>query len=266
MGGDLTAASSPPAAVATAGWRVAAASVQGAAHVRAGTPCQDAHRWSALRGGWLVAAVADGAGSAPLAETGARIAADTVVDRVRDALAADGGADLAAVLESAFRAALEAVRAEAEGRGVDPSDLATTLAAAVATPARVVAAQVGDGAVVVRAPDGSLHAPTADAAPRGEYLNETVFLTSPGALEALRVAAWDAAPSHLALLTDGLQLLALRMPGGTPHAPFFEPLFRFAAEAPDPEHASERLRAYLAGPRVAQRADDDLTLLLAALA
>jgi hypothetical protein len=265
MGGDLSAAPAP-AAVAAAGWRVAAASVQGAAHVRAGTPCQDAHRWCPLPGGRLVAAVADGAGSAPLAETGARLAADTVVDRVRDALAADGDVDAAAALEGAFRAALEAVRAEAAARGVDPSDLATTLAAAVATPGRVVAAQVGDGAVVVRGRDGSLHAPTADAAPRGEYLNETVFLTSPGALEGLRAAAWEAAPSHLALLTDGLQLLALRMPGGTPHAPFFEPLFRFAAEEPDPERASERLRAYLAGPRVAQRADDDLTLLLAALA
>ncbi len=266
MGGDLSAAPAPPAALAATGWRVAAASVQGAAHLRAGAPCQDAHRWCALPGGRLVAAVADGAGSAPLAETGARVAADAVVGRVRDALAADGDAELAAVLEDAFGAALEAVRAEAAARGVDASDLATTLAAAVATPARVVAAQVGDGAVVVRARDGSLHAPTAAAAPRGEYLNETVFLTSPGALQGLRAAAWEAAPSHLALLTDGLQLLALRMPGGTPHAPFFEPLFRFAAEAADPEHAAERLRAYLAGPRIAQRADDDLTLLLAALA
>ncbi|HEV2149442.1 MAG TPA: protein phosphatase 2C domain-containing protein, partial [Longimicrobiaceae bacterium] len=131
-------------------------------------------------------------------------------------------------------------------------------------PERVVAAQVGDGAVVVRGRDGSLHAADA-AAHAGEYLNETVFLTSPGALDALAPTEWEEAPSHLALLTDGLQLLALRMPRGTPHPPFFEPLFRFVAEEPDPGRASERLRAYLAGPRVAARADDDLTLLLAAL-
>jgi hypothetical protein len=263
MGGDLSAAPAPPAAPAGR-WRVAAASVQGAAHLRAGVPCQDAHRWRALPGGGLVAAVADGAGSAPLADAGARLAVDAAVAWVADALAADPDADPAAALEGAFRAALEAVRAGAAARGVDPSELATTLAAAMATPARVTAAQVGDGAVVVRGRDGSLHAP-AVAAPRGEYLNETVFLTSPGALDALRATAWEAAPSHLALLTDGLQLLALRLPGGTPHAPFFEPLFRFAADEPDPERASGRLRDYLAGPRVAARADDDLTLLLAAL-
>lgn len=264
MGGDLSAAA-PPGAVAAPGWRVAAASVQGAAHLRAGVPCQDAHRWSALPDGRLVAAVADGAGSAPHAEAGARAAADAVVRSVRDALAAEPHADPAAVLERAFRAALDAVEAEAEGRGVDPSGLATTLAAAVAGPERVVAAQVGDGAVVVRGRDGTLHVAGA-AAPRGEYLNETVFLTSPGALESLRAGALEIAPSHLALLTDGLQLLALRMPGYTPHAPFFEPLFRFAAEEADPERASERLGAYLAGPRISERADDDLTLLLAALA
>ncbi len=264
MGGDLSAAAAP-GAVAAPGWRVAAASVQGVAHLRAGVPCQDAHRWSALPGGRLVAAVADGAGSAPLAETGARIAADALVDSVRDALAADPDADVGTVLERGFHAALEAVIEEAAGRGADPSDLATTLAAAIAGPERAVAAQVGDGAVVVRGRDGVLHV-AGVAAPRGEYLNETVFLTSPGALEPLRAAALEAAPSHLALLTDGLQLLALRMPGFTPHAPFFEPLFRFAAEEADPERASGRLRAYLAGPRISERADDDLTLLLAALA
>ena len=30
------------------------------------------------------------------------------------------------------------------------------------------------------------------------------------------------------MFSDGLQRLALKLPEGTPHAPFFTPLFRFA--------------------------------------
>jgi hypothetical protein len=212
-----------------------------------------------------VAAVADGAGSAQLAEVGARTAAGVVVESVRRAAAADpSGTDLGTTLRDAFLAARDSLWNEAEARGVDPSALATTLVAVVATPERIVAAQVGDGAVVVRDPGGSILALDTVVC-RGEYLNETVFLTSPGALDLLPKTVREAPVSHLALLTDGLQLLALRLPVGSPHPPFFEPLFRFVEQEPDPERASERLRAFLAGPRIGARTDDDVTLLLAAL-
>src|SRR5262245_7772654 len=60
-------------------WRVVGASVPGVSHVRAGKPCEDAHVW-AETGGALVAAVADGAGSAAVAEVGAAIAARAAVE------------------------------------------------------------------------------------------------------------------------------------------------------------------------------------------
>ncbi|HEX2090959.1 MAG TPA: PP2C family serine/threonine-protein phosphatase [Longimicrobiaceae bacterium] len=259
MGGDLTLAAP------VRSWRVAAASVRGAAHARGEAPCQDAHGWSPLPDGGLVAAVADGAGTAALGEVGARTAVDALVELVRRALEeGGGGADPAAALCDAFPAALAAVRDEAQARGVDLSALATTLVAAVATPERTVAAQVGDGAIVVRDAGGSIRSLEVGGR-RGEYLNETVFLTSPGALDPLPSMTWEAPASHLALLTDGLQLLALRLPAGTPHPPFFEPLFRFVEQEPDAGRASERLRAYLASPKIGARTEDDVTLLLAAL-
>lgn len=49
-------------------WRVAAASVRGTTHEKTGQPCQDAHCWEQLPESVLVAAVADGAGSAALGE------------------------------------------------------------------------------------------------------------------------------------------------------------------------------------------------------
>ena len=44
---------------------------------------------------------------------------------------------------------------------------------------------------------------------------------------------------------------------------FEAPFFRFAAEAVDEEEACEQLAVFLTSPRIRERADDDLTLLLA---
>jgi hypothetical protein len=244
---------------------VAAASVCGTSHAATGAPCQDAHAWAA-EGGLLFAAVADGAGTAALAEHGASAAATAAVDALRAAAAE--GIRSAEAARNALRVAFETARAAVDAKAAevqaDVRELATTLTVAVVSSGWVAAAQVGDGAVVVRDRDGGLTAlTTVDGG--GEYLNETVFLTSPGALGGLSMQAFDGAPTHVALLTDGLQMLALKMPGREPHLPFFDPLFRFAGAQGDPAGAAERLAAFLAGPRVSARADDDLTLVVAAV-
>ena len=234
-------------------WRVLGASVRGTRHVREGTPCQDAHAWRVLPGGSVALAVADGAGSAAHAEAGAAAAVHAAIQCL-----ASGGEP---GLDQALAAALAAVEEEAVRRGVQPRDLATTLIVAVAGAHGVAAAQVGDGALVVEGADGmcALTVPMG-----GEFVNETIFLTSPGALDEAQRTAWSGEPRYLAAFSDGLQALALRRPDHTPHAPFFAPLFRFAGEAEDASTGEAELAAFLAGPRVTARADDDLTLLIAA--
>ena len=66
----------------------------------------------------------------------------------------------------------------------------------------------------------------------------------------------------MAVFSDGLQMLALKMPGGTPHAPFFAPLFRFINNAADEPQIHSELESFLRSPTVRRRADDDLTLFL----
>ena len=57
-------------------WRVVRASVQGASHAKTGQPCQDSSSVGVgAPDGILVAAIADGAGSAELSAAGSRIAA-----------------------------------------------------------------------------------------------------------------------------------------------------------------------------------------------
>jgi len=249
-------------------WRVVAASVTGACHAKTASPCQDAHHWAQLPDGVVVAAVADGAGTAALGEVGAALAARTAVEIMRSSLAACGlpGCDdeqpWRELLMVAVRAARQAVEALAAQRKAAVRDLATTLVLVVAAPQMVAAAQIGDGAIVLG--DGMGELITLTVPKSGEYINETMFLVSPGALDQMQVALWRGVPAHVAAFTDGLQMVALKLPEGTPHAPFFDPLFRFVANATEEAEARGKLVDFLSSPRIRERTDDDLTLLLAA--
>jgi serine/threonine protein phosphatase PrpC len=71
-------------------WRVVAASVTGAGHAGTSCGCQDAHHWTEIAGGILVAAVADGAGTASLGAVGASVAAKIAVTTIKRDLEAGG--------------------------------------------------------------------------------------------------------------------------------------------------------------------------------
>lgn len=245
-------------------WRTAAVSVAGVSHLKAGQPCQDAHLCGQLPGGVLVAAVADGAGSAPRAEIGSacavRAAVTAVVDRLGDGLPLEDE-DWHLLLHEVFQEARRAVTVEAAARKHPPADLATTLLLALATPELIAAGQVGDGAVVARLADDRFQAITRP--PAQEFVNETTFLTSADFLAQAQLSVYRARLTGLALFSDGLQRLALKMPEGTPHPPFFTPLLRFVTDTRERATAEEQLRRFLQSPRITERADDDLTLVLA---
>ena len=231
-------------------WHVVGASVAGAGHRARGTGCEDAASAAVLDDGRLVLAVADGAGSARDAARGSRVAVAVAMS------ALSAGVDVGDVLLLA-RAALEDL-AGAEGVGL--GDLATTLLVASVGEEVVDTAQVGDGALVLRR-GGSYEVPAPDE--KGEYLNETCFLTSERWRASARRATVEAAGvDGIAAMTDGLQLVAFDLSSGTPHAPFFEPFVAFAAEG----GPAQQLEAFLASPRVGERTDDDVTLVVAARA
>lgn len=247
-------------------WQVVAASVCGTSHIKNNQLCQDAHHWQLLPGNILVAAAADGAGSARQGKVGAMVAVETAIDHLslkeitRDSLADDETVQL--LLTDAVLAARKAVEDEAAACQQQPQDLATTLIIAIASPTMVAAVQVGDGMTVAKDRLGNLLALTLPY--HGEYINETTFLTSPGALETAQLRLWRESIVNVALLTDGLQMLALNMVVGEPHKPFFFPLFDFVKNAPDQTEAKEQLVKFLGSERITQRTDDDLTLIIGA--
>lgn len=240
-------------------WHVVGASVQGTAHARLGVPCQDAHAWRIMPDDTLVLAVADGAGSAGRSLEGAQVAVQAALHALTDGLEAREPLPAEALLRDAFLRARESVAALAADSGTPLPQFATTLMAALVTTDGLNVASLGDGALIA---DAGEELRMASAPPqKGEYANETHFLTQDGALDVVQVARFDGPVRAVAATTDGLMRLALRLPDYLPHAPFFQPLFAFAANGHD--GAADELAAFLASERVAARTDDDKTLVIA---
>lgn len=228
--------------------------------------CQDRHAWRLFGNDAVAIAVADGAGSAKLAAIGASVASEAALRGVSEQYGRRAplhqAGDFLQLVRAGFEAAHCALTAEAAARQACMiSDLATTLIVVVATPEMAACGKVGDGACVAARTGGGLELLTSLTSQ--EYLNETAFLTQPDALKAVRYRLWSGSLASLAVLTDGLEMIALKMPDGTPHAPFFAPLFRFVKATGCEKEAQSRLTGFLNSARVKDRVDDDLTLLLA---
>ena len=246
-------------------WRLLGESVRGSSHEKRGLPCQDYHDWAILPGDVLIISIADGAGSAARAETGSLIAARTAVDLIMDESGMPGPADNGAVwteyLKNTFQQARERLRVYSEVHKLSLSDLATTLITVVATPEICAVAQLGDGIAVARDSEGTLF--PLSVPQRGEYVNEANFLTSPDAIDKTEVFLHRKPVTHIAALSDGLQRISLQMPGCEPFPGFFTPLFSFVSAIDDGEEEAGELAALLNSPKIRDRADDDLTLVLA---
>lgn len=246
------------------GWQVIGASVQGTAHGKTGAPCQDAHTFRHLPGNTVILAVADGAGSAEHSDMGAQAAVASASDSLARALEPawpDEAGDWEALFLEAFAQARQCVVQLAEDQGLPPRALASTLLCAVASERGLAVAQLGDGVAVAGTEGG--HWYVAASPQRGEYANETYFLTQGDALPPLDIRLYPERVQAIAAMTDGLLRLVLDLQRNEPHLPFFEPLLAFAAQASDEAEAGQQLASFLASERVSARTDDDKTLVLA---
>ena len=241
------------------------ARVTGAAHLRHGAPCQDAGSVFITKDGQsFVAVVADGAGSGRFSHIASDAAVNTVIKSLQGRLEGAGRVTKAS-LEEALRNAqttlvdLERQMRVPESRSVD---FACTCVIAVLQHDSLLLAQVGDGAVVVR-DNGRLECITPPE--QREYVNETWFLNSFKSIERLSIAEVDSCGlSAIAVMTDGVQHMAIHYPSHRPHSAFFQPLFRYMeteAHLNDSERSAE-LRTFLDSEQARAATDDDKTLIV----
>lgn len=248
-------------------WNWAAASRRGVAHERCDEARQDAFRIVSPpdNEGHLSIVVCDGAGSASHGGAGAAVAAWTLASCARSWLAAtrrlpepDGAACWVLL-------ARERIQQAAARRNLAARDFATTVVAVVSDGSSSLTIHIGDGAVAARNSTGAWI--TLSWPEQGEYASTTRFLTDESAM-SLRIERHDFAIDRLAVMSDGLERLALDFRTGQPHAAFLEPMAQPLASRGGRGHdvlLSRSLASYLDGDRVNQRTDDDKTLVLAVL-
>lgn len=253
------------------GWRTAHASVIGTSHVATGTPCQDAGYCEVLVAAdgseVLVAAVADGAGSAKRSEEGARLAVRSFLSTFGPLAVAKSSLEEIdhARLITWFRDLRGEIATMAEAGGNVVGDYACTFLAAVVGPARAVFLQIGDGAIVVRDRD------TADFSwmfwpQHGEFANTTNFLTQDNFEGALEIEIVEGELCEIAIFSDGIERLVLDIAGMTVHTPSLKPIFTWlAGTAPTVGTTipAPGLVAYLGSEQINRRTDDDKTLVMA---
>jgi len=238
-------------------WKYLAESVRGTSHVSGNIDCQDVCRAQTV-GDYLVVVAADGAGSASHAALGATTACESILRSAEKQLGGPG--DLSEIVIRAWVSVAHTdVEQAAVEKNVSPRELACTLLLAVLGPNNSAFAQIGDGVIVARENDQLTHVfwPS-----NGEYQNTTYFLCEDQYAENLRVEIRPPV-QEAALLTDGLQMLALKFAEQVVHAPFFLPMFKALRAAEDFSALAGPLRAFLDSPQVNARTDDDKTLVLA---
>jgi hypothetical protein len=245
-------------------WRHIAQSLQGPSHLDDGTPCQDKHGVRVLGDGsqgLLIACVADGAGSAKHSEIGATLACEAILDHAARFLEVNHLVELETyeVLKWC-NDARDRIKLKAAEQDCELREFATTLCVAIVGPESSVFFQIGDGAIVLGNDRlyGIVFWPQT-----GEYVNTTNFLTSDDYDQRLEFLATPSRFNKIALMTDGLERLALRFDAQTPHVPFFDPLFRALETTHDLERLNEGLRGFLGSESIHHRTDDDKTLVLA---
>lgn len=254
-------------------WKHISASVVGTSHVLTDTPCQDNSvcRVFNLEDGSevLVAVASDGAGSAKRAEEGSALACSLLIQEMEALFGAEAEGDVSEITKEFLTGWLVSFQREvtirAEHKELKARDFACTLVAAIVGKRSAVFAQIGDGAIVVPSPEEPDEYCYVFWPQKGEYANETYFATDPEAHTKLQYDYVPRRIDEVAILTDGIQNLALHYQTQSAHNPFFVPVFAWLRPASeiDAGKFTTSLATYLGSEKVNQATDDDKTLIIA---
>lgn len=250
-------------------WKAIARSETGTSHKKQQLPCQDYGQFIICHN-VILGAVADGAGSAKYSDVGAKLTVETALNELLQLgeytlhlhCAPQPLPDEQArtIFANTLKEVVKALQEQAASSDYSVNDLACTLLVFLATPNWVAAMQIGDGFIVVRLREGEnqlLFTPD-----KGEFINETTFVTSANALNEMRVRVLPGQQKFICASTDGLERVAIRMSDWTPFPPFFQPLEEYMVETSHPEQEDEYIRNFLDSERLNAKTDDDKTLLL----
>lgn len=124
-------------------------SLVGKSHISSEKCCQDAHRIMRMENGWIIAAVADGVGSAANSQIGSRIAVDTVVQFCNECMPYDYNIiSIKSMMRTAYNYAFKCIARIAENENNPIESYDTTLSMVIYDGKRIIYGHSGDGAII----------------------------------------------------------------------------------------------------------------------
>lgn len=124
-------------------------SIIGKSHIAKGSCCQDSHYIKKLDNGWVVAASADGVGSAKNSAIGSKIAAETVVEFCCECMPHDYNTiSIKSMMRTAYNYAFKRVLKESERSGEPIESYDTTLDLVIYDGHHIIYGHSGDGGII----------------------------------------------------------------------------------------------------------------------
>jgi hypothetical protein len=214
-------------------------------------------------------AVADGAGSAQFSEIGATLAVNTALAYLQTHLYKaildtdlPTESEIQPLFEEMVTQVVEVLEQTAKDGDYPLRELGCTLLSFIATDQWLAAMQIGDGFIVVQ-PEAEADFKLLFEPDKGEFINETVFVTSQSAIEQMQCCVYPWGPRFICAATDGLEKVAVRYQDWQPFAPFFKPLVDCLDLIAQSDDQHIYLRSFLESDRLNARTDDDKTLVIA---
>lgn len=252
-------------------WKFVSASATGTSHFDSNQPCQDTSACKIIEDSQnrpvLIIVVADGAGSARRSHVGSAFVCTSFISEVTR-IFAEGGNNESFTRES-IACWLTKMQAEldlvAAAEGLTKRDFASTFLAGVVADESALFLQVGDGAIVVSAPDETSDYAWIFWPQHGEYINETNFATDAHATQNLDFQFISQRIDEIAIFSDGLEHLVLQRAGRQVHCPFFAGWFKWLSNVPvsSLNAANGALATYLDSSTINERTDDDKSIAFA---
>jgi hypothetical protein len=253
-------------------WGVAFASAIGTSHIKANKPCQDVCKCEEVKDKnqkpILIAIASDGAGSSLYSDTGAKMICDTIMEEIKDFLIKGHLVQeiTKEIVIEWLKCFLRKIELYAKEIATTHKELACTLLGAVVGTEYSAYFQIGDGAIIISPKQEQDEYSLVFWPSRGEYENTTFFVTDNNCLkEYLMFEVREQSINEVAIITDGIQSIALSYHNRTVFKPFFYPLFTYlrSSSIEGVNKTNFELLNFLSSDKINKRIDDDKTLVLA---